>query len=74
MDEKSKKGGVIEVVDGGFIVTIMSGGSALFGPSEDSKKIFTKFRDAFEFLAEALAPEDNDLDKLDEIERGLNGD
>jgi hypothetical protein len=66
-----KKGAVIEVVDGGYIVVVMSGGNALFGPAQDAKKVFTNFIDAFDFLKQHLAEGDSELEKLDKIERGL---
>jgi len=69
-----RKGAVVEVVDGGFIVTVMSGSHSLFGPQEESKRIFTKFRDAFEHLNAAIAPEENDADTLDKLERGFKDD
>lgn len=63
-------GAVIEVVEGGYIVAIMTGEmGSMFGPSDTIKKIFPKFRDAFDFLAKNLAPGENDADALDQIEK-----
>lgn len=73
-DDSSKKGAVIESVDGGYIVTVVASVAShpIFGgPAEEAKKIFPKFRDAFDFLAFHLAPGENDADTLEGMEKEL---
>ncbi len=71
MDEFGR-GAIIEVVAGGYIITVMGAPNQVFGRTLEAKQIFTKFSDAFEFLKFHM--EDKERDTLGEIERGLNDD
>lgn len=78
MSSTPLKGAVIEVLDGGYVVTVVNenpgGALSLFSTPETIKKVFTRFQDAFSFLSDNLAPGERDGLILEEIERSLTDD